>query len=131
MAEKSLSHWKQTLTTGLIGGIATVLLSLVGMVVAFNQRDIIYKAITMGQVLLLTPLALAGFIAARRLADRHTQAPGPILLAGGAAGLVGGGMIAALIVIGQSINLRAILINASPALYQVLMFGREYPLGAG
>ncbi|MER3514248.1 MAG: leucine/isoleucine/valine transporter permease subunit, partial [Chloroflexota bacterium] len=66
MAEKSLSHWKQTLTTGLIGGIATVLLSLVGMVVAFNQRDIIYKAITMGQVLLLTPLALAGFIAARR-----------------------------------------------------------------
>ena len=131
MAEKSLSHWKQTLTTGLIGGIVTVLLSLVGMVAAFNQRDIIYKAFTMGQVLFLTPLVLVGFIAARRLADRYAQAPGPILLAGGAAGLVGGGVVAALIVIGQSINLRAILINASPALYQVLMFGREYPLGAG
>ncbi|MCS7221315.1 MAG: leucine/isoleucine/valine transporter permease subunit [Anaerolineae bacterium] len=108
-----------------------MLLSLVGMVVAFNQRAIVYKAITMGQVLLLAPLALAGYIAARRMADRFPQSPGLILLAGGGAGLIGGAVIAALLIIGHVINLRAVFINASPALYQVLMFGREYPLGVG
>ncbi len=131
MPEKSLSYWKQTLMTGLIGGAVVVLLSLVGMVAAFNQRDIIYEAITMGQVLFLAPLVLVGYIAARRVADGHTQMPGPILLAGSGAGLAGGVVLAALIVVGQAIDLRAIFVNASPALYQVLMFGREYPLGAG
>lgn len=131
MAEKSVSHWKQTLTTGLIGGAVVVLVSLVGMVAAFNQRDIIYQAITMGQVLILAPLVLVGYIAAHRLADRQTQAPGALLLAGGGAGLAGGVVIAALTVIGQAVDLRTVFVNASPALYQVLMFGREYPLGAG
>mgnify|MGYP000002905743 FL=1 len=131
MVENPLSHWKQTLTTGLIGGAIVVLVSLVGMVAAFNQRDIIYTAITMGQVLFLAPLVLVGYVAAYRVADRHAQAPVPILLAGGGAGLAGGSVIAALIVIGQAIDLRAVFVNASPTLYQVLMFGREYPLGAG
>lgn len=131
MAERPVGLWRQILSTGLIGGAATTLLSLVGMVVAFNQRDIVYKVITMGQVLLLAPLVLVGYAAARRVADRHPQSLGLILLAGGGAGLTGGTVIAALLLIGHVINLRAVFINASPALYQVLMFGREYPLGVG
>ena len=38
---------------GLIGGVCVVILSLIGMVEAFNQREIVTDVITMGQTLLL------------------------------------------------------------------------------
>jgi branched-chain amino acid transport system permease protein len=131
MAERSISLWKRTLSAGLIGGAAAILVSLVGMVVAFNQRDIVYQVITMGQVLLLAPLSLVGYVVARRMVDRHPQSLGLILLASSGAGLIGGTAIATLVIVGHIINLRAVFINASPALYQVLLFGREYPIGVG
>ena len=38
---------------GLIGGVSLVLLSLIGIVEAFSQREIISDVISMGQCLLL------------------------------------------------------------------------------
>jgi len=135
MLEKSVSlftafrasSWRQVISAGLLGGGAALLLSLVGMVAAFSKRDIIYQVLSMGHVLLLAPLLLLGYTAARRLAGRPAVL---ILLGGVVSGLVGGVMIAALVVIGQVVNLRGVLINASPDLYNVLTFGRAYPPGA-
>jgi hypothetical protein len=36
---------------GLIGGVCLVLLSMIGMVEAFNQREIVSEVISMGQML--------------------------------------------------------------------------------
>ena len=55
---------------GLIGGASLVLLSLIGMVEAFNQREIISDVISMGQTLLLFTAMFIGYLAASRGRER-------------------------------------------------------------
>ena len=81
------------LRLGLIGGACLVLLSLIGMVETFNQREIISDVISMGQTLLLLTAMSIAYLAAKRAGawaglgfrSRHHGRPGH----GGHAGLAG------------------------------------------
>jgi hypothetical protein len=57
---------RQGLKIGLIGGIVAVLLSLIGMVEAFSQRDIISNVVSMGHTLLFLVPVFMGYLAAKR-----------------------------------------------------------------
>ena len=93
MAKITRFNWLSALQIGLIGGVVTVLMSLVGMVEEFGKRDIIAGVITMGQTLLFIAMLIAGYVAAGRTASKT----GLIGLASGAlAGLVTGGMLLAM-----------------------------------
>ncbi len=127
MTTQSSDGWKQIVRNGLIGGAIVVLLSLVGMVVAFGQRYIVSGLFTMGHVLMLAPLLLLAYTTARR-ADGASV--GSRLWLGGVSGLIGGAVVAVLVLIGHVVNLRAVLVSASPDLYQMLRFGVPLPLGA-
>ena len=107
---------------GLIGGASLVLLSLIGMVEAFNQREIVTDVISMGQTLLLLTAVFIAYLAAK-----HEQARGRgrVFAAGIAAGLIMAGMLALLVLLGHSINMRQVFINASPVLFQTLVFQQE------
>jgi branched-chain amino acid transport system permease protein len=111
------------LRLGAIGGVSLVLLSLIGMVEAFNQREIISKVISMGQSLLLFIAVFISYAAASR-ARRHGGA-GRVYAAGLVAGLTMSAILALLVLIGNAVNLRQVLINASPLLYMILTFGLE------
>lgn len=110
---------------GLIGGVCLVILALIGMVEAFNQREIVADVISMGQMLLL---ASAAFIA--RMAADRAGGGSRGLLAGGIAGLVMTGILALLVLLSQAVNMRQVFINASPGLFQILVFQQE-DLGLG
>ena len=56
---------------GLIGGVCVVILSLIGMVEAFNQREIVTDVITMGQTLLLLMAAFVAYLGAQRAQPRR------------------------------------------------------------
>jgi len=118
--------WRQAVKTGLIGGIAGVLLSLIGMVEMFDQRHIISNVISMGQTLLLLVAVLTGYLAARR-----TSRPEPVWVLAHSllAGLTFGGLMALLVLLSSLVNLRAVFINASPTLFKLLTFGQG--TGAG
>ena len=61
--ESKKSWWLQALQTGLIGGVVAILVSLIGMVASFHERDIIAGQITMGEtVLLLIVIAFANLL---------------------------------------------------------------------
>jgi branched-chain amino acid transport system permease protein len=111
----------------LIGGVCLVLLSLIGMVQAFNQREIVSDVISMGQTLLLFTSAFIAYMAVKRTPSRSA---GPGLAAGVTAGLVMAAMLALLILLGKTVNLRQVFINASPALFNLLLFQQEN-LGTG
>ncbi len=113
---------------GAIGGVSLVLLSLIGMVEAFNQRAIISEVISMGQSLLLFIAVFIAYAAAGRA--RAHGGNGRALAAGLVAGLTMAGFLALLVLLGNAVNLRQVLINASPVLYMILTFGQE-SLGAG
>lgn len=107
---------------GLIGGASLVLLSLIGMVEAFNQREIISDVISMGQTLLLLTAVFIAYLAADRTRKRGH---GRVLGAGATAGLIMAGMLAILVLLGHAVNLRQVFINASPVLFQILIFQQE------
>src|SRR3989337_2834230 len=126
MQTNPLSPWKQALQAGLIGGAVAVLLSLVGMVAAFGERNIVSGWFTMGQVLFLAPIFFLSYTRLRRIAPQPSYV---IVLSGLLSGLLGGALLAVLLLLGETINLRAMLANASPQLFEILSFGQGIPNG--
>ena len=113
------SPWRSAVNIGLIGALVVVLLALIGMVQTFSKRDIIYQIVTMGNILLLLTAVFFGYLSAKKAGrERSPMVFGTAVLTGvmTAAGL------ALLVIIGKSINLRMVFINASPELYQILTF---------
>jgi branched-chain amino acid transport system permease protein len=107
--------------TGLLGGAIGIFLCLIGMVEIFNKRYVIEGVITLGQFILLATAIFMGFVASRRSSDLIGQnQPSLNLIAGLVAGLVTGVLVILLVVIGNQVNLRAVFLNASPALYSLL-----------
>ena len=123
---KARALWENGLKIGVIGGVAAVIISLVGMVESFNQRDIIAEVVTMGQVLLMVVGIMMGYIAAKR-----TEQTDPVMHGINAivASLVIGSALALLVVVGDLINLRSVLVNASPVLYKLLTLGHKGATG--
>ncbi len=122
---KKPSIWVEAIRSGLIGGAVSLLLCLVGMVVEFNDRAIIYGVISMGQVIAVAPIVVLAYMVARRLPVSRGLTP----LIGAVSGLFSGVVLVALVLIGQVLNLRAMLINASPDLYTLLTFNLGLALG--
>ena len=110
---------------GLIGGIVTLLMCLIGIVEVSTARAVIYPVLSLGQTLLLLAYALFCSMAVRRmLAVSEKALPRLWVVASGAlAGLLISVFLAALVLIGNWINLRSVLIRASPQLYNLLTFG--------
>jgi len=110
---------KQAIRIGLIGGVVEVLLALIGMIEAFSQRDIISHVISMGHTLLLLVVLFMSYLAAKGTTGNK---PLQVLRNSALSGLIVGGMVALLVILGNYINLRKVLINASPLLYKLLTF---------
>ena len=118
---------KKVIQSGLIGGIVAMLLALVGMVAAFGQRYIVSGIFTMGQVLFLAPILLTVYLSLQKPSPpSNTKLVQASLLAG----LVGGAVLAFLVLLGSVVNLRVMLINASPELYKILTFNLGTYLGS-
>lgn len=128
MSSNNQFFWRKAVQLGLIGGLVGILIALVGMVEAFNRRDIVTGVLTMGWTLLfLTILVTAYFSAA------HSSAGGIVsnVLAGSIAGIIFSVMMSLLVLAIENFNLRPIFVNASPTLVEILTFDRETGSGLG
>jgi hypothetical protein len=115
-----LTLWKHGIKAGLLSGLITVLLSLMGMVEAFSQRQIVSGILSMDGALLGAAVVFMGYVAAKRTTRAH---PLWVLLNSVTCGFITGGLLLLLIWVGENVNLRAVFVNASPTLYQLLSFG--------
>ncbi|MCC6297763.1 MAG: branched-chain amino acid ABC transporter permease [Anaerolineales bacterium] len=112
--------WTAT-KTGLLGGAIAVFLCLIGMVEIFTKRFVIEDVLTLGQFILLATSAVAGYIAPRQISTTNEQnKPINRLVAGAIAGLCTGLLLTIFVLIGNKIDIRAVFLNASPALYDIL-----------
>ena len=123
---KARSLWEHGIKTGVIGGVAVMMIALVGMVESFSRRDIIAEVVTMGQILLLIMGIMMGYVAAKRTTRKE-----PVIRCLNAiiGSLVTGGFLTLLVIVGGVINLRSMLVNASPALYKLLALGHKGAAG--
>lgn len=121
-----VSPWKQALQYGLLGGVISILISLIGMVTAFGSRYIVSGWFTMGQVLFLLPIFFLSYISVRRISPQPTWV---VIACSFFSSLVGSALLAGLVLIGQIVNMRAMLVNASPELYKLLTFSKQGAAG--
>ncbi len=126
MADQTSTPWKSSIRAGLIAAVVVLLIALVGMVAAFGERFIVSGVFTMGQVLLLAPILVFGYSIANQFKNLSLRI---VLLSGLLTGFTVGAVLSFVVAIGQVINLRAVFINASPELYEIMTFGQAFPLG--
>ena len=133
MRAQSRTPWSDTIKTAFLGGVVALLLSLVGLIEASAQRTVIVGILSMGHTILLLIYIWAAQRAVHRLAADPAHRPSRLeLLAHGAvAGLLISACLAALVFLGQWINLRAVFINASPVLFDLLTLKLGTWLGGG
>lgn len=112
--------WPLGLRIGLAAGVVALYLCLVGIVPTFDARPLIKGVVTLGQAALLVTFLGAGLATAIRLGDKASL---PVIGASGLAGLVAGAMLSMLVLLGAAVNLRAVLLHASPDLWDVLTMG--------
>lgn len=117
---------RQALKIGLIGGVVEILLSLIGMVEAFSQRDIIAHVISMGHTLLFIVAFFMSYLAAKRTTGKGSLR---ILVNSFISGLIVGGLVSLLVIVGNLINLRKVFVNAMPILYELLTFKQGTQIG--
>ncbi len=116
---KEKSFWVKAIKNGLIGGGISLLLSLIGLVLAFKATYIITGIITMGQIFFLAPMLFEAVLSARQAG---TQKPLTVLAAGALAGATSSAFLVVIILINQVMNIRTVLINFSPELVSLLTF---------
>lgn len=121
------SFWKIGVKFGLLGGVVSVLLALIGMVEGFNQRDIINEVIAMGHTLLLLVVVFITYLAAKQTTSKIKALA---LVNSLITGIVTGGCLVLLVILGNLVNLRSIFVNASPVLYNILTFGQGLKIGS-
>ncbi len=126
MERGSLPSWRQAINTGAMAGLITLMLCLVGMVEAFGQRDIIFKLVPMGQIFLVAP----AFVLAVTSTNRNKADPAwKRTLWGALIGLLSGAVLAVFLLLGQVVNFRTVLVNASPTLYTLILFDKDPAAG--
>jgi branched-chain amino acid transport system permease protein len=119
--------WWSVVRTGLIWGVVAAFVSLVGLVEASSKHQIIAGVLPLGDAMVLMAGLGAGVQASRRLA---AKSPSSRITRAILAGAIAGGVVAGLVIVGWTVDLRGILVNASPALFDVLTFGQG-PAGLG
>jgi branched-chain amino acid transport system permease protein len=111
---------------GLILGVAALFVALMGVVVDFNELEVIGGVIGLGHTILLLIGVAAGYATVRGEEKRSYPEAG---LLGAIAGLLMGGVLALLVLLIQSVNLRPVFVNATDDLIAALTFNQSLGLG--
>jgi branched-chain amino acid transport system permease protein len=126
MKIKTQSIWTKAINTGLIAGLISLMVILVGMVESFSKTYIISGVITLGDIMLLAPVFILTYTTLRsepNITKRSLLGMCVII------GLLTGVIIVLLIILGNSVDMRPMFVNASPKLFSILMRNISYPLG--
>jgi branched-chain amino acid transport system permease protein len=130
--------WKKALSNGLIAGALCVLVMLVGLVEAFGTTNIVSGWITLGDIILISPIIFLTYPLLSSISRSPISTRTGI---SALTGLVAGSLITLLILLeplliylgeaafDQPIDLRIMFVNASPALFDMVMRGVPLPLG--
>lgn len=126
---------RRALAAGAIGGFVTLYLCLVGLVEAFEARNIVTGWLGLGLLLLVIVGVVAGVRAGSPMRDRRGAlsplTPMQTLGAGILAGAVAGTMLGALLLLMGAVNMQVVLSSASPRLIDILSIADEPIASAG
>ncbi len=122
---------RSAVITGLIGSVAALHVSLVGMVATFQTRDLIADIVTIGTTL---PMAIALIVGWRAGAPRRSEPQQPSAASTLALGAIGGGVVglvlAAVAIFVVAVDVGWIFVNGRPRLAEILQLGQGPAVGS-
>ena len=118
-AAPATADWRRVGRITGLGAVVALYLCLVGIVVTFDQRDLIVGIVSLGDATLIVTYLVTGYLAASYAGSSASRR----VLAGVLGGAGVGASLSALVLIGSVVNLRAVLLQASPELYSLLTLG--------
>ncbi|MDE0232439.1 MAG: branched-chain amino acid ABC transporter permease [bacterium] len=125
--------WRRVIRLGALGAVGQVFISLSGMPVRLDVREIIVPILSLGYLAVLAVPVVLGVLLGRR--PQHEEflerPPGSrdLVLGATLGGLMGGGGLSVLALLLANFDLRDPLINWSPQLSEFLSFGRGTAFG--
>jgi len=125
--------WRRVVRIGALGALGQVFISLSGMPVRLDVREIVVPILSLGYLVVLTAPLVVGILLGRR--PEHAgfleSPPSNRALVVGATtgGLIAGGGLSTLALLLANFDLRDPLINWSPQLLEFLGFGRGTTFG--
>ncbi|NLT41440.1 MAG: hypothetical protein GXX93_02080 [Anaerolineae bacterium] len=118
---------KRSLRRGALVGGVLVFIALIGAPAAFAREPVVRGVVTLSQLLLAIGALLAGSGAAPATRTRST---GAVVAAGAIAGAVCMLLLALLALLVSAVDLRQVLVNATPQLVDELTLGRGVVTGS-
>lgn len=123
-------HWRQALRCGAVCGGGLAFVALVGALTTFASEPVVYGTISLTQAVLVFSGLGAGAYGRRSALGAERR---PAAMAG--LGAVSGGLmmllLALLALLVQTVDLRSVLVNATPQLVDVLTLGLPLAGGCG
>lgn len=117
-------NWQKAVRLGLISGIIGVLIALVGMVEEFDKRDIVAGTLAMGDTMLFFAALLSAYFSASNQTSK-----GLSVSAAAITGFIFSLVMSVLAFLVETLDLRPVLVNASPTLVDILTFDKGIPGG--
>lgn len=124
------AYVRRALTIGALASAANIHVSLVGMVITFQSRDVIAGLLTLGSAMPLLIALIAGWVATRPYQAIAPPSAARVLAAGALAGAVAGAILALVVVVITVVNVQGVLVNASTKLIDALHFDQPEPFGS-
>ena len=118
---RDLRRWAYA---GAVSGLVVIYLCLVGIVLAFAERNVITGVLTLGRIMMAVPPLVAGYVVARNGTAASRLGGGLV------AGIVSGAIVGAGLLFASAVDLRDILVRLSPPLIDFVAFGQEAAVGA-
>ncbi len=125
MNNSPVINWQFSVRMGLLLGVAVLYTGVIGMIVSFDNRQIISGLLTLGQVLVFAPAIAAGYLVTRAAQKGEMASKQQTLLYGTLAGLITAVPILALMLLAELIDVRAMFVNVSPALQDIIILGQD------
>jgi branched-chain amino acid transport system permease protein len=118
---------RQAIRLGLIAGVVSLSISVVGMAELFGKRQLISGLLTLGQVIVFLPTVMFAYLQLRKQDDLQAI---PALLQGFILGAISALPLALLIIVASAVNIRDFFPNVSPASIDLLTFNLSHSLGS-
>ena len=132
MTDRSPVALGQVLKWGGLGGLTAVFISAIGMVEVFDSRKVIDPVLSLAYLLLMVIPLWIGYRVSKRTVLEGVEPIPPSMLdvvAGVATGGIAGVGLGAFILLIDTVNLRGVLVNVTPALLDLLTFGQGSATG--
>ena len=115
---------RKAINFGLIAGVISLFISVIGMTTLLSKRQLVAGILTLGQLLIFLAPALLSYQAAEKSSKKSRAILNSVV-----AGLAAAAPLALLILLESLFNLRQFFVNVSPDLIKIINFGQGTAAG--